>query len=365
MADSQPPQSDSDMRRLYGRAVGLVAVAVFGLLLYRIVQPLFASLAWAAFLGFLLQPLQLRLARRLGGRETVAAGLLTMATFLLVIVPVILLGAAFAAQAIDLAGRLQQSAFNLPIHNLDDLARTRMVGPVLRWLAANVSGGLAEVQSWAVEGARNLLQVLSMKGGALLLGAASTVLSFTVMLFVLFFCVRDGAGMARAVMEFVPLAEGYKARLGERLSAVTRAVVFGTALTAVAQGLLLGIGFSIAGLPAPVVFGVTGAVLSVVPIGGTAIVWVPAVVWLFLQGEIGYCIFLAAWGLLLVSAVDNFLKPLLISGQARVPTLAVFIGVLGGLAAFGLIGMFLGPIVIAVSLTLLEFAHETLAPPAT
>lgn len=358
MAESQPPQSDGDFRRLYSRAFGLVAVAAFGLLLYWIVQPLLAALAWAAFLGFLLQPLQSRLARRLGGRETVAAGLLTVATFLLVIVPVILLGAAFAAQAIDLAGRLQHSTLNL-----DELARTRMVRPVLQWLAANVSGGLAEVQSWAVEGARNLLQVLSMKGGALLLGAASTVLSFTVMLFALFFCVRDGAGMVRAMMVFVPLAEGHKARLGERLSAVTRAVVFGTALTAVAQGLLLGIGFSIAGLPAPVVFGVTGAVLSVVPIGGTAIVWVPAVLWLFLQGEIGHCIFLAAWGLLLVSTVDNFLKPLLISGQAKVPTLAVFVGVLGGLAAFGLIGMFLGPIVIAVALTLLEFAHETLGPP--
>lgn len=363
MADSPLPP-DNDVRRLYVRTFALVAVAIFTLLLYWIVKPLLAPLAWATFLGFLLQPLQLRLARLLGGRAAVAAGLLTVATFLLVIVPVTALGAAFATQAIDLAARLQQSAGDLPFRSLDDLSQNRLVGPVLQWLSANVSGGLAEVQSWAVLGARNLLQMLSLKGGALLLGAASTVLSFTVMLFVLFFCVRDGDAMARTVMEFVPLAEGHKARLAERLSAVTRAVVFGTALTAVVQGLLLGIGFSIAGLPAPVVFGVIGAVLSVVPIGGTAIVWVPGVLWLFYQGDIGHGVFLAAWGLLLVSTADNFLKPLLISGQAQVPTLAIFVGVLGGLAAFGLIGMFVGPIVIAVALTLLGFAHETLTLPA-
>jgi predicted PurR-regulated permease PerM len=84
---------------------------------------------------------------------------------------------------------------------------------------------------------------------------------------------------------------------------------------------------------------------------------------LFAQGDIGHFFFLAAWGLLVVSTVDNFMKPMLISGQANVPTLAVFVGVLGGLASFGLIGMFIGPVIIAVALTLLEFAHESLSPP--
>ena len=111
------------------------------------------------------------------------------------------------------------------------------------------------------------------------------------------------------------------------MSVVTRAVVLGTVVTALVQGTLLGVGFAIAGLPAPVVFGVIGAVLSVVPFGGTALVWVPGAAALFLTGEYGWGLFLVAWGVILVSSADNFLKPLLISGKAEVPTLAVFVGV--------------------------------------
>jgi predicted PurR-regulated permease PerM len=141
------------------------------------------------------------------------------------------------------------------------------------------------------------------------------------------------------------------------LASVTRAVVRGTVVTAMVQGLLLGIAFAIVGFPAPVVFGVMGAVLSVVPFGGTALVWVPALIILLAQGSYGRAGALLVFGIV-VSTVDNFLKPVLISGHSPLPTLAVFIGVLGGLAAFGLIGLFLGPVIIALVLTLIEFARE-------
>jgi predicted PurR-regulated permease PerM len=134
-------------------------------------------------------------------------------------------------------------------------------------------------------------------------------------------------------------------------------VVRGTVLTSMIQGLLLGIGFAIVGMPAPVVFGVLAAVLSVVPFGGTALVWVPALATLLIQGRYGQAGGILAVGLI-VSSVDNFIKPLLISGRSPLPTLAVFIGVLGGLAAFGLIGLFVGPVVIALVLALTEFARE-------
>jgi predicted PurR-regulated permease PerM len=133
--------------------------------------------------------------------------------------------------------------------------------------------------------------------------------------------------------------------------------VRGTVLTSIVQGLLLGIGFAVVGMPAPVVFGVLAAVLSVVPFGGTALVWVPALLALLIQGRYGQAAGMLAVGLI-VSSVDNFLKPFLISGRSPLPTVAVFIGVLGGLAAFGLIGLFVGPVVIALVLALLEFARE-------
>jgi predicted PurR-regulated permease PerM len=124
------------------------------------------------------------------------------------------------------------------------------------------------------------------------------------------------------------------------------------------QGALVGIGFLIVQLPSPIVFGVFAALLSLLPFGGTAIVWLPAVLILAAQDRWIAAIFMLIWGTLLVSLVDNFLKPFLISGRAEVATLTVFIGVLGGVAAFGAIGLFMGPVVLALAMALVQFASE-------
>jgi predicted PurR-regulated permease PerM len=153
-----------------------------------------------------------------------------------------------------------------------------------------------------------------------------------------------------------------KQRLSRRLQDVTRAVVFGTVVTALVQGALLGIAFWITGLPSPVVFGVLGTIASFIPLIGTSLIWVPASVYLLAQGVLWKAIFMAAWGGLLVGSADNFLRPMLVSGKAEVGTLTVFFGVLGGLAAFGTIGLFLGPVILALAIALIEFAEENLAP---
>jgi predicted PurR-regulated permease PerM len=169
--------------------------------------------------------------------------------------------------------------------------------------------------------------------------------------------------MVRAAVRLVPMGPARKENLLDYLGTVTRAVVVGTLVTAAVQGVLLGIGFAIVGLPSPVVFGVLGAVLSVVPFGGTGIVWLPGVLWLASQGHYGSAIFLAIWGVGPVSTIDHFLRPMLISGRTEIPTLAVFIGVLGGLAAFGFLGLFIGPVVIALTIALLKFAGESIGAP--
>ena len=167
----------------------------------------------------------------------------------------------------------------------------------------------------------NLFQELAGYGGVAFLGAVGTVLSFTVMLFILFFIIRDGRAIARLGSTLVPLPAERREALADRLATVTRAVVRGTVLTSMVQGLLLGIGFAIVGMPAPVVFGVLAAVLSVVPFGGTALVWVPALATLLIQGRYGQAVGILVVGVI-VSSVDNFIKPLLISGRSPLPTLA-------------------------------------------
>jgi predicted PurR-regulated permease PerM len=343
----------------YRRVFAITAAVILGLAVYQIVQPFLRPFAWATILALLLHPLQLRLTRWLRGRDNLTALLLTLLTLFMFAGPLTALAIAFAAQARDLAELTTELVHRVRDHDGGSLASTPFLQPLFDWLNRYFSVNAAQVQQWAFGGVQRLLEQLASLGGAAFFGAVGTVLSFTVMIFLLFFLLRDGAVMLRTGVGLVPLSPEHKELLILRVTSVTRAVVLGTVLTAIVQGTLLGVGFAITGLPAPIVFGVLGAVLSVVPVGGTALVWVPASVGLFLTGDPAWGMFLATWGLLLVSTADNFLKPMLISGRAHVPTLAIFIGVIGGLSAFGLVGMFLGPIVIALVLTLVKFAFET------
>src|SRR5262245_64468389 len=193
---------------------------------------------------------------------------------------------------------------------------------------------------------------------ASLLGAVAGLL---LMLLLLFFFLQDGETLVRRVMRLVPMAEHRKATLLDHLSSVTRALVLGMLLTGAAQGTLLGIGFAIVGLPSPVVFGVLTALASAVPFVGTALVWVPGILVLLGQGRTWAALFLVIWSLGLVTTVDNFIKPLVVSGRAGLPTFAVFLGLIGGLSAFGAVRLFLGPVIVALTIALLRFAEESVA----
>lgn len=351
----------NDTMVFYQRLLGTALLMLVAYLVFRIIEPFIGPIAWALFLGFLMQPAQAKLARLTRGRDSIAAFLLTLVVLVLFLGPLTFLALAFARQAADLATRLQDRMSGQEPGLLADLDRLPVVGRALDWLNANLQIDTAHVQNWLVEGAKTLFQNLASYGGVAFLGAVGTVLAFTAMIFILFFIIRDGRAIARTGAALVPLPAERRGALSERLASVTRAVVRGTVLTSLVQGLLLGIGFALAGLPAPVVFGVVAAVLSVVPFGGTALVWVPALLVLLAQGRYGQAAAILTVGVV-VSSVDNFLKPILISGRSPLPTLAVFIGVIGGLAAFGLIGLFVGPVVIALVLALIEFAREKQPP---
>lgn len=349
--------SANDNVVFYQRLLGVAGLAVVAFLVYRIVEPFLGPIAWALFFGFLLQPAQQTLTRWLRGRESASAFSLTMLVLVLFLGPLTVLAVTFTRQAAELAGRLQVWLAGQRDASLTGLEQFPLIGRALQWLDENLHVSATQIQTWAVEGSKSLFQELASYGGIAFLGAVGTVLAFTVMLFILFFIIRDGRSIARTGAALVPMPADRREALAQRLASVTRAVVRGTVLTSIVQGLLLGIGFAVVGMPAPVVFGVLAAVLSVVPFGGTALVWVPALITLLVQGRYGQAIGILVVGVL-VSSVDNFLKPFLISGRSPLPTVAVFIGVLGGLAAFGLIGLFVGPVVIALVLALLEFARE-------
>jgi predicted PurR-regulated permease PerM len=260
-----------------------------------------------------------------------------------------------------LVAELQRLVAELKITSVGDLVALPVAQTTLVWLEAHLGISADQLRGWLVTGAEQAVQPLAALGGRAFLGALGTVVSFTMTMFLLFFFLRDGRWLLAAALGLIPLEERRKQRLAHHMGDVTRAVVFGTIATSVLQGMTVALGFAIFGLPSPVVFGVAAAVLSVLPVGGTAFVWGPAAAWLIATGHGGAGGFLLVWGTLIVGLADNLLRPLLISGRSEVPTLAVFVGVLGGLAAFGMVGMFLGPLVISLTVALIRFADESLA----
>jgi predicted PurR-regulated permease PerM len=353
---SQPATTNRD--EFYTRAFTLVTCLILALALYKILMPFLGPLIWAIFLAFLLNPLHVRLTRRLRNRPQLSAFILTLLVFILFVGPLTGLSAAFAAQVGDLLRFVQSTLADQTQTNGLDLTNVPWVRDLLTRLDDLVGVDPNQVRQWVEQGANQGLHWLASFGGKVFLGAIGTALGFVLTIFMLFFFIRDGQEMFSTTRELIPMRNEYKARLFAHLAAVTRAMVLGTGATALIQGTLVGIAFLIVGLPSPLVFAVIAVLASLLPFGGTALVWVPAAIVLAAQGHWGQTIFMVIWGALLVSLVDNVVRPMMVSGRANVGTLTVFIGVLGGLAAFGAIGLFLGPVILALVIALIRLVQE-------
>lgn len=339
---------------LYRRIVLAALAALLIWALYRILAPFWNVMAWGICLAFLLAPLQARWTRALRGRAGLAAALITALTPLVLLAPLTLLAMSFANQVTTLIRILRDQAALWRGDPFAQLERWPLLGRLASWTRDNVPVSSQQIQDWLMSGAENALRTAASMSGGLLAGAVGTLVGFFLMLFLLFFLLRDGRQMLERLTALVPLEGTRRAALLELIGNTTRAVVFGTVATALLQGLLVGIGFAIAGLPSPVVFGVLTALLALLPVGGAAIVWVPAALWLAATQQWGWAVFMAVWGAG-VSSSDNFLRPMLISAQAPVSTLAVFIGVIGGVSAFGAVGLIIGPVLLALIGALVRF----------
>ena len=249
-------------------------------------------IGWAAVLAFILYPLQERLTRRLKGKRALAAGILTALTPFLVLAPLSVLGVVFAGQVARLISYLRSSSLPSYTEVLNRLANYPVIGHAVSWVRDNTAVGIAQVQDWMTESAQTLLKSAAAMGGNVALGIFGTLVGFFMMLFLLFFFLQDGRDMIRGLTRLIPVEPTRRAQLLKYLGDVTRAVVFGSTTTALIQGVFVGIGFAIVGLPSPVVFGVLAAVAAFLP-AGAAVVLIPAVLYLAVIGRWGAAIFLA------------------------------------------------------------------------
>jgi len=340
----------------YRRCFQIVTATILGYALYRMLDPLFGMLGWVVVLAFILYPLHEWLTRRLKDRRSLSAGLLTVLTPFLVLTPLSILGVEFAGQV----SRLLVYVRNRPLLSwtdvLDRLTSLPVLGGWVSWARDNTTFSAAQVQGWLTGGLESLLKNAASMGGDVALGVFGTLAGFFMMLFMLYFFLRDGRRMVEHLTRLIPTEPARRAQLLRYLGEVTRAVVFGSVATAVIAGVIVGTGYAIAGLSAPVVFGVLALIAAFLPMGAS-VVLVPAVVYLAFAGRWGAAIFLACWiGVLVI--VENLLRPLLTAHHAKVSTLALFIGAIGGTAAWGILGLVIGPVVLSFAVALVRFAAE-------
>ena len=344
--------------QFYARVFWLVVAALLALALLRILQPFAAAILWAVLLAVLLAPVNAAARRLLRGRRAPAAVAVTLGVMVGIIGPTALLGVVFAQQASQLVVRVQALADRYQIARPGDLLQVPLIE---RWLLA--LEGIApvspeQINAWILTAARRSLEILVAMSGPAVVLALGTVVTVILTLFLLFFLLRDGEEMVASLRGVVPMDSLRQDQLFEHLTSVTRAVVFGALTTALLQGALVGIAFAIVGLPSPVVFGALAAGAALIPFVGTALVWAPGAVALALQQRWWAALFLTAWSVLIVSTADNVVRPLFISGRAQISTLPVFLGLAGGLAAFGFIGFVLGPVIVALALALFPLLRE-------
>jgi predicted PurR-regulated permease PerM len=346
----------------YTRVFFVVLAALVGYLLLLVLKPFAGAMAWAIFLAFILAPVHNWLTRALRNRPGSAAGIITGLTPFALLTPLTLIGVAFANQARTLVVYLQERKLRLDGSLLLQLETWPVIGPAARWAREELAVSAADIQEWVTRAAEALLRSVASLGGGVVLSAVGTLVGFFFMLFLLFFFLRDGHVMFERLQRLIPVPEDHREQLFDHLGSVTRGVFYGIGLTAIVQGLLVGIGFAIAGLPSPVVFGVLAAVFALLPAGGAALVWIPAALYLAGTGHWKMAVFMMIWGAL-ISISDNFLRPILVSKYAPVSAFTVFVGVVGGISAFGTIGIVIGPVFLALVAAILQYFDEKVIAP--
>ena len=328
----------------------LVVTGVFLGLIWNFLLALF----WAAVLGTLFYPLCERLERALGHRRSLAAALTVGVVLLVVILPLLGLGFAVGRESVALYERIESGELDLQklLTRFEELLPIA-TGYLDQWgveieqLRENLSGAAVATS-----------QFLATRAVALGQGVARFVLQLFVMLYVLFFFLRDGGGFVEALIRALPLGDARERRLLGRFAEVSRATLKGTLVVGFVQGALGGVLFWILGIEAPVFWGAVMTVLSLLPAVGAALVWVPAAIILLVQGAVARALVLTVGGAVLVGLADNVLRPLLVGRDTQMPDFLILISTLGGLAVFGLSGVVIGPLIAAFFLTVWQMFEE-------
>lgn len=324
----------------------LVVVLIFTLYLcWLMLKPFVGVISWAAVLVIVFYPVHKRILRYTK-RPALSALISCALVILVILVPVALITLAVIN---ELGGAMQnlQSALNYILN-----PNSSLTGPILAWLGKYVD--VARLQS-----DEYLLNQLSGMSGSIagrtlgfLGGIISVIVQMFFVIFTMYYFFKDGERISSAVRDLLPLEQEQAEGVMSRTREVIDASVYGVIAIAIIQGTLGGLAFWVLGLPSAIIWGVAMTFLSMIPMLGAFIVWVPAAIYLGLTGHWTKAIMLVVWGTVVIGLIDNFLRPTLVGSRTRLHELLIFFSVLGGLTVFGVLGVVLGPVVLAIALAL-------------
>lgn len=321
--------------------VVLVTAAFVWLLL-----PFYGALLWAAILAILFNPLQRRLTRRLGGRRTLAAAISLLACVCIVVIPGSLILTSLAQEAAGFYNLISTRQFD-PAEIVEQV-QAALPSVAVEALAALGLGDLAEIQARLSSFLAQAAQAIATRAVSIGQSTAQLLVSLAVMLYVLFFLFRDGAGLAVKIRGASPLSPRHTDRVMAKFIEVVKATVRGNVIIAAIQGTIGGLAFWLLGIQGALLWGVVMGVLSLLPAVGTFLVWAPVAIYMLLSGDYARGVILLVVGVLVISMIDNLLRPALVGRGLRLPDYVVLVSTLGGLSLFGINGFVIGPLIAAL-----------------
>lgn len=325
--------------------IAVTAIALY--LCWLMIKPFVAVLGWAAVLVIVFYPVHRKLARRIN-RPSLSALISCLLVILTILAPVVFLTIAVFRELSSAMQNLQGAISYVLDPN------SPITGPTLRWLSQYVNLEQIGSQEYLLEQIKNRSGSIAGQTLGFLGGVVGVVVQMVFVVFTMYYLFRDGDNIFEAVRDALPLEKEQATRIMARARDVIGASVYGVFVIAIVQGALGGLAFWILGLPSAIVWGVAMIFLSMIPMLGAFLVWVPAAIYLAITGHTLKAILLVLWGTLVIGMVDNFLRPKLVGGRARLHELLIFFAVLGGLQVFGVLGIVLGPVVLAIAMALVD-----------
>lgn len=320
-----------------------VLLAVVTIAFIWLLVPYYTAILWAVVPAIIFFPVHKQLERLLPGRSNIAALLTVFLCICLVIIPAIVILGSLIQEGTSLYQRISSNEIDLNGY----LARIQDALPTFidNWLNSLKLGGFAELRAKVSSGVMQAGQ--SVAGGVLSFGQNTLhiFISLGIMLYLLFFPFRDAAALGRTIRHTIPLSDAYTRQFVDKFAAVVRATVKGNIIIAVIQGTIGGIAFWALGIEAALLWGVIMTFLSMLPVVGAVLVWVPAAIWLFIMGAWLKGLILVFIGMLVIGLIDNLLRPPLVGKGTRLPDYVVLISTVGGISLFGISGFVIGPLI--------------------